>query len=187
MSTNVCNIISFQPKAGEKYLFDTNVLIKIFYPTLGSRNNAPYIKMYEKLVTAKSTLLISSIHISEFINRCIRFQFDLYRGSHPDIKDFKHDYRNTDDYRECMKAILEIVTTDILSVFCKMNDNFQTMSDKRLFLYGFSYDFNDALISEMCRQEKCALVTDDSDYINFSDNLTIVTNNKSLLLLSSHK
>lgn len=187
MSTKVLSIASFEPQAGEKYLFDTNVLIKIFYPPISSSNNTSYIKMYEKLIAVKSTLLISSIHISEFINTCIRFQFNLYRGSHDDIKTFKSDYRNTDDYKECMEAILEIVNNDILSVFQKTNDNFQSMDSSNLFLYGFSYDFNDALISELSRLENCILVTDDSDYINFSNNLTIVTNNKSLLMFSSRK
>ena len=187
MSNNILNITSFQPRKDEKYLFDTNVLIKIFYPTLGSKKSTPYIQLFDKLIAEKSTMIISSIHISEFINRCIRFQYDLYRDLHSNIKDFKHDYRETDDYRDSMNAILEIVTNDILSVFCKKNDNFQLMNDEYLFLYGFSYDFNDAFISEMSRQENCILITDDADYANFSDNLTIVTNNRNLLLFSSHR
>lgn len=188
MSTKILNIDSFQPKTEEKYLFDTNALINIFYPPIGSNNSAPYIKLYEKAIAVKSTLLISGINLSEFINRCIRFHFDLYRESHDNIKNFKRDYRNTDDYKESMKAILEIVTNDILPFFHKTNDRFQNMNEKSLFLYGISYDFNDAFISEMSQLENCILVTDDSDYINFLNNLTtIVTNNKSLLMFGSHR
>lgn len=185
MSTkNILNINAVQPKSDERYLFDTNVLIKVFYPTIGSNNSTPYIKMFERLIAGKSNLFISSINISEFINRCIRFQFDLYRTSHPDIKDFKHDYRDTDDCKNCTEAILEIVNNDILPVFHKINDNFQNMNNEQLFRYGFSYDFNDALISEMSRKENCILITDDADYISFADNLTVVTNNRSLLMFA---
>ena len=67
MSTKILNIDSFQPKTEEKYLFDTNALINIFYPPIGSNNSAPYIKLYEKAIAVKSTLLISGINLSEIL------------------------------------------------------------------------------------------------------------------------
>lgn len=77
--TKIHNISVFSPGKKESFLFDTNVLIKIFYPALGARNSAPYIKFYEQLIKQNTSLLLSSIQLSEFVNRCIRFQFDLYK------------------------------------------------------------------------------------------------------------
>lgn len=179
---NIQNITTFSPKKDNTFLFDTNVIIKLFYPALGVKNSTPYIKMYQDIKSANSSLIISSIQISEFINRCIRFQFDIYKDSHLKIKNFKNDYRNTDDYRQSMNAILEIIEHDILPNFKRINDNFDSMNTTHLFKYGFSYDFNDAFISEISRLQNTILVTDDSDYANFLNDLNIVTNNKKLLM-----
>lgn len=114
---NIQNIYNYTPKSEDVFIFDTNVLIKIFYNTLGSRNSAPYINFYGKVLKSKFKLLLSSIQLSEFVNRCIRFQFDLYKESHPNIQSFKEDYRDTKDYKDCMEAIISIVENDIYSSF----------------------------------------------------------------------
>ena len=185
--TNIQNISSFLPKQDNIFLFDTNVLIKIFYPALGAQNSAPYIKMYQDIKKAHATLLISSIQISEFVNRCIRFQFDLYKESHPEVVNFKEDYRNTDDYKECMDAILEIIENDIFTSFKRVDDNFTTMNVNNLCMHSFSYDFNDAFIAEISRLYKTFLVTDDKDYANYLKDLKIITNNRTLLMFQTHK
>jgi predicted nucleic acid-binding protein len=185
--SNIKEISTFVPKKDNTFLFDTNVLIKIFYPALGAKNSAPYIKLYQSIRSSKATLLISSIQISEFVNRCIRFQFDLYKKSHPEVTQFKEHYRETDDYTDYMNAILEIIENDILNNFIKTNDNFENMSNEKLFMHSFSYDFNDAIIAEISRMRKSILVTDDSDYINYLGGIDIVTNNKSLLLFSNNR
>lgn len=143
--------------------------------------------MYQNIISANSTLIICSIQISEFVNRCIRFQFDIYRDSHPEINNFKDDYRNTSDYRECMGAILEIIENDILPSFKRVNDKFDSMETINLFKYGFSYDFNDAFIAEVSRLQNTILVTDDSDYANFLNGLDIITNNRTLLMFQHRK
>lgn len=164
---------------------DTNVLIKIFYPALGARNSAPYITFYQKILKSNSTLLLSSIQLSEFVNRCIRFQFDLYKEDHPEIKDFKSDYRDTDDYTDSMDAILEIIEQDIFSHFIRINDDFGSLDVKNLLMHGFSYDFNDAVIAEISRHQNAILVTDDRDYVNYLHKLNVVTNNSALLMFQS--
>lgn len=184
---NICDITSFKPQKENVFLFDTNVLIKLFYPTLGAKNSAPYINLFKLIKESKATLLISSIQLSEFVNRCIRFQFSLYQESHPDIKDFKEDYRNTEDYRICMNAILEIIENDILSCFNRINDNFETMDISQILNYGFAYDFNDAFIAELSRNQKALLVTDDGDYANFLKKLNVITNNRTLLMFRTKR
>ena len=185
---NIQNISTFSPKKNDIFLLDTNVLIKIFYPALGATNSAPYIKMYQTIIETRATLLVSSIQISEFVNRCIRFQFDIYKETHHEIENFKNDYRNTDDYKNCMNAILEIIENDILPCFKRINDDFDSMNTDNLLLYSFSYDFNDAFIAELSRSKNAYLVTDDKDYANYLDKkLKVITSNKILLMFQPHR
>lgn len=179
--TEIQKIEDYVPDKNSVFIFDTNVLIKIFYPILGNKNSTPYIMLYKDIELVKASVLISSIQISEFVNSCIRFQFNLYKEANPGISDFKKDYRVTEDYRECMNAILEIVE-DILSRFICIDDKFSLMDDKNLLCFNFSYDFNDAFIAELSRMYNAYLVTDDGDYANFVNNIRLITNNRNILL-----
>ena len=180
--TNIQDITSFTPKENDIFLLDTNVLIKIFYPALGMRNSAPYITFYQKIRKVNANLLISSIQLSEFVNRCIRFQFNLYQNSHQNIKNFKDNYRDTEDYASSMNAIIEIIENDIFPFFARISDHFELLEQNNLLMHSFSYDFNDALIAEISRFQNAILVTDDRDYANYLKNLNIVTNNRALLM-----
>lgn len=185
-SGRITPISNFHPKASDTIIFDSNILIKLFYPLQTSNAVAYYSGLYAQVLTSKSNLLITSIQISEFINRCIRFQFGLYEKSHANGSrlDFKQDYRSTDDYRESMNAILDIVSSDIAPNFNFINDNFNDMKKDSLFKYGFSYDFNDAILLEVARLNNAILVTDDKDFANYSSKVRIITNNKKLLMFS---
>ena len=184
--SKIININTCSVKNNAQYILDTNVLIKIFYPAMGLKNVNPYIEMYKKISESNANIYISSIQISEFVNRCIRFQFKLYQNEHPEIKDFKADYRETEDYKKSMNAILEIVS-DMFEMFIRIDDHFDESNVENLLLQGFSYDFNDALIAELCRKYRAYLVTDDKDYINFMDGIEIITANRTLLMFARKK
>lgn len=84
--------------------------------------------MYKIILKSKANLIISSTQVSEFINKCIRLQFDLYKKDQGNSKmEFKKDYRSTEDYRNSMDAILEIMEHDIMEHFQFADDNFSTM------------------------------------------------------------
>lgn len=169
----------------DKYILDTNVLIKLFYPPMNDHNVKPYIEIYQKIIDNRADIYISSIQISEFVNRCIRFQFKLYQEDHPEITDFKAGYRDTEDYRNSMDAILENVA-DMFERFKRIDDKFDETNSQNLLLKGFAYDFNDALIAELCRKYKAYLVTDDKDYINYLKGIDLVTANRKILMFA-HK
>ncbi len=177
---------TFVPSKNCKVLLDTNILIHIFYPTMSNSYMRDYEKLYTQLLSKKSQLLLPAIQVSEFINRCIRFQFGIYRENHPEHKnfDFKKDYRDTQDYKNCMEVILDIVRNDILSSFTIINDNFNSMKQEKIFIYGFSYDFNDALLVQIAENENATIVTHDSDFANYTTRVDIVTSNNVLLKFS---
>ena len=81
-----------------------------------------------------------------------------------------------------MNDILDIIKTDIMTNFEFIDDGFSQMNSEHIFLYGFSYDFNDSLIVEIARNQKAILVTNDADYANYGSDFQIVTSNKFLLM-----
>lgn len=176
------DIQNFKPTKNQTFIMDTNVLIKLLYPSMSARNTAPYEKLYQMIISIGSKIIITSIQISEFINRCIRFQFSLWKSNQNKNVEFKSDYRNSEDYRESMNAILEIIESDILQYSRCINDRFNDMESDKLYTYGFSYDFNDALVAEIARLNNAILITDDKDFGNYSSNIEIITANKTLLM-----
>lgn len=87
-------------------------------------------------------------------------------------------------YSNSMKAILDIIQTDIIPNYTFVDDKFSNMQNDKIFRYGFSYDFNDSVLLEIAKQYKSILVTDDADFGNYDSNITIVTNNRKLLMFS---
>lgn len=171
----------FKPKKEDIVLLDTNILIRLFTPYDNNSRNG-YDDLWSKLVGGKCKLIISSIQISEFINRCIRIEFNLYKKEKGlgDI-DYKRDYRSTSEYKNVMEDILEIVKEDIEKNFSFVDDCFSRINSDDIFKQKFSYDFNDALIVEIAKQYNAILVTDDGDFANYKLDLPIVTSNRILL------
>lgn len=183
MKNNTIHLDSFKPKQSDNILLDTNILLELFYPLDFESTSNKYETLFDNLIKEKSHLLISSIQISEFVNRCIRIQFKLYQNTikNPALE-FKKDYRSTDDYREKMNAILDIIRIDISENFTFIDDGFSKMNRQNIFVYGFSYDFNDSLLVEIARQHNAILITNDADYANYGNDFQIVTSNKFLLM-----
>lgn len=119
MKNNRTPLDSFTPKPTDNILLDTNILIDLFFPLdYETTSSKKYETLFGNLLARKSRLLISSIQVSAFINRCIRIQYKLYQNKINSLSfEFKKDYRSTDDYREKMGAILDIVKSDIMIHF----------------------------------------------------------------------
>jgi len=183
--TKKISMEAFRPSSKDVILLDTNILIELFYPINFKTESNGYDVLYSKMCSAKSNLIISSIQLSEFINRCIRIQFNLYKSTIGNMSlDFKKDYRSSDDYRDKMNAILDIVKTDIYPTFQSINDNFDKIDSDKIYKYGFSYDFNDAILIEIAKIQNAIIVTNDSDFGNYGNDVSIVTNNQFLLRLN---
>lgn len=178
-------IEKYELKEDSYILLDTNILLHLFYPTLSqNKDMVDYESLWGKISSKKTSLLLPAIQISEFINRCIRFQYMLYKADKEPDYDYKKDYRNTEDYRENMKSILNIVTGDILPLFTIICDNFDTIPPDKLYIYGFSYDFNDALLVGIAEKYKADIITHDADFANFCTKINFISGNKKLLMFS---
>lgn len=186
MEKNKIDIKKFSPNEDDKFIFDTNVLINLFYPIdfKNHKDTECYAKLWEDINDRNLTVLVTSIQISEFINRCIRFQYNLYMENNNKQIEYKREYRETDNYRECMMDILQVVEDQICKRFDFIDDGFSKMDKKKVFVYGFSYDFNDALLVQVAKQNEAILVTNDADYANYNEPVKIVTTNRKLLMFT---
>ena len=186
MSHNKITLSDFSPRKEDIITFDSNILIKLLYPAMCENASiVAYENLYAEILKANSSLIISSIQISEFVNRCIRFQFALCKEAQKNpLMDFKKDYRETSDYRNSMEAILDIIKVDILPHYLFIDDGFSSMNTDKIFRYGFSYDFNDSILLEIAQHHKAILITDDADFGNYNSDVKIVTNNRKLLMFS---
>ena len=97
-------------------------MLNIFTPYY-RKNEGEYTNLWARIRKSKARLIVSSIQLSEFINRCIRLEFELYKSQNNLTNiDYKKNYRSTDDYKEKMDEILEIVNGDIVSNFDFVDD-----------------------------------------------------------------
>ena len=183
MSRRINHLSDYTPVASDTFLLDTNILIKLFYPVDFDNKSEPYEDYYRKLLSAKCTLALTSIQVSEFINRCIRIQYNLYKNEHPEVADFKRDYRGTEDYANRMKGILQILKT-VIPRFTLVNDDFAGIGFDNIINHNFSFDFNDAFIMAFAQLHNAIVLTDDRDFASYSSSAKIVTNNSKLLMFS---
>ncbi|ETP71048.1 PIN domain-containing protein [Lachnospiraceae bacterium JC7] len=72
---------------------------------------------------------------------------------------------------------------DIVTNFEFVDDKFSEMEYSDIFIKGFSYDFNDALIVQIARKYGAILITDDVDFGNYKIDFPIVTSNNILLCM----
>lgn len=176
------SVASYVPSANDMLILDTNILIHLFYPIMSTTFMAPYEKLYSDILSKHASLLLPAIQLSEFINRCIRFQFGLYKNYNNNYNlDFKKDYRCTEDYRESMNSILDIVKSDILKNFKQVDDHFSSLDPNKYLLFGFSYDFNDALLVQIANFYNASIITHDIDFANYTTTKSVITNNNLLL------
>ena len=173
----------YSPHSNDILLLDTNILITLFYPIMTKSAMSPYQNLYARALKNNVTFILPSIQVSEFINKCIRFSYDLYRGNVSTQEfEFKRDYRNTDDYRESMQTILDIIQNDILPIFSVVDDHFSEVPQDKIYLYGFSYDFNDALLIQIAERQNASIVTHDSDFANYQTKVNLISSNSKLLM-----
>lgn len=181
MASKKIRMSDFNPQKDDVILFDTNIIIDLFYPMNVGKDVSDISNLYNKIKKSEAHIIISAIQISEFINRCIRFQFDLYKQEHPECANFKKDYRCTEEYNNCMQVIIDIIKNEWKGRFEYIDDKFCELPFEKILEYKFSYDFNDAIIVEIANRYNAIIVTNDNDIINYETKNTIVSSNAFLL------
>ncbi|MCA0404275.1 MAG: PIN domain-containing protein [Proteobacteria bacterium] len=178
MKNQIKSIKNYNFSNSDRLCLDTNVWIYVFCP---QKPNAPLVEVYSQafrsILEKKGHIYINSLITSEFINRSAKFQFDLQKTN--GIKSFKA-------FRESpvFKPIALNIAADlkrILGLSSRLECNFKELDINTLINeYGKgSYDFNDQMITELCKHNGLTLITHDIDFYNHD--IPIITANPRLI------
>lgn len=178
---NKISMKDFSPNKSDVILLDTNIIIDLFYPMNVGKDISATASMYGKILKSGAKIIMSAVQISEFVNRCIRFQYALYKDEHPECIDFKKDYRGCEDYNTCMETITDIIRNEWQDKMMYVDDRFNKLPLDKILKQNFAYDFNDAIIVEIANEYNAVFVTNDCDIISYDVHNIIVTNNPLVL------
>ena len=180
MASDIIDIKSYAPKSSDIYFFDNNIWMYLFCPLGNYKQNRQkiYSSFLQDINTTKGTIFINSLILSEFTNRYLRIDFDLWKketGNHG--ADYKKDYVGISRYIETVEEI-KIQINQIIKLCEKSSDNFNAIDLSNVLTHLENIDFNDSYYIEFAQLGNMKLVTDDKDFINYTNhNLTVITCN----------
>lgn len=159
--SNIYNI-----KKEDKVFVDTNILIFLFSPSSIIKSSTYQIQKYSavftKLVENKCDLYVNSHVVSEFINRCLRDDFNNNFNINGD-KDYKKDYRGSVEYNTTIKIVLKQLKKFMVTSK-HINDDFESFDLSKAYDTTSESDFNDLIIADTVKKNNLKLLTDDNDF-----------------------
>lgn len=184
MMHKATNIEHYSFSSTDKLLLDTNIWIYIYgqnSPTCHEVN--VYSQAFSNMIAAKSNIYIDVLIVSEFINRYARTRWEIdtkiQPGNNRPKKSYK-DFRNSPNFKLAANEIVSIIKK-ILKDSSRIECNFNELEVDNLlteFAAG-GFDFNDQILTTLCKTHDLQLVTNDSDFNKFD--IPILTSNKKLL------
>lgn len=177
------SVNSYCVRSSDEFFFDNNIWMYLFAQIAGTniRLQTAYAKLLGEIQSARATIYINSIILSEYVNRSLRLSFNLWRengfnSSRYSLKpDFKRDFRHTEQYQYAL-ADVQSEVNEILKIAQKRPDDFNAIDISELFDSTVA-DFNDSYIIEFCKLNKLKLVTNDFDIIGTAKDIEIITAN----------
>ena len=161
----------------DKLFLDANIWLYLFGPREPrNRWNQIYSQVFNRILNANSQIHIDVLVVSEFINAYARTQ---WRTVAPHIRSFKN-FRGSTDF----KPIAEDITAGIGQImgYCaRIESGFTTLPLNNLladYITG-DFDFNDQVITEICKNNGFTLITNDGDFK--TQEIPILTANSKLL------
>lgn len=157
-------------------VFDTNVWLFINGPfiDLKDQRHRVYSSLYAAALKAGTQIWLPQIVLSEFVRQCLRQYATSSEGELP------RKLHSHSDYQAWMTDISDEVFHIVEA--CKLlADDFDKFDLDACFGEAGSggIDFNDVMLSELCRRHNFLLVTDDADFS--ASTLAIASSNRKLL------
>ena len=156
----------------EKVFIDTNILIFLFSPDFVSSRDYQvdkYSKILELLITNNNELYINSLVISEFINRCLRIDFEKNFQNENRTKDFKRDYRDSNAYAQTLRIIKKEIKKFLKLNVRQIHDEFDKIDILEELDHLDKLDFNDLMIVKSIETYGLKLLSDDGDFKGMVD------------------
>lgn len=155
----------YKIESTDKVFIDTNILIFLFSPSYVKSTTDQvdkYSAIFAKLIENKCNLYINSHVVSEFINRCLRIDFENNFNINGDKK-YKTDYRGSEEYLKTIKIVLKQLKKLLKSV-SHINDDFESFDISSAYEATKENDFNDLIIADTVLKNDLKLLTDDKDF-----------------------
>jgi predicted nucleic acid-binding protein len=177
MAINIIDIRTYQPKSTDVFFFDNNIWMFLFCP-IGNYEpykQKQYSTFFKYIQTAKATVFVNSLVLSEFANTYFRLDFKLWKNTEKHYDgNYKQDYIPTKRYTKAahdVKAALK----DILQCSDRNTDNFNAVELNNIYSHMDYIDFNDSYYLELARIGQWKIVTDDHDFKKITHAIPIVT------------
>lgn len=177
MENNIQAAGSYTFTHRDRLFLDANIWLYLFAPRQ-PRNywNQIYSRVFDRILDANSQIYIDVLVVSEFINAYARIKQKVVA---PHINNFKV-FRGSLYF----KRVAEDIAADVELVmsYCSMIESgFTTLSMNDLLADYISgdFDFNDQVITELCKNNGFTLITNDGDFR--TQEIPILTANQSLL------
>lgn len=182
MTPTIKNIKNDTLSSSHSVLVDTNFLLK-WFPT---DNSGPgiYGDYLKELIARKTPIVITSSVISEFINRHLRDYFYDHSSQYND--DYKHVFRESDDYYEKLKDASDLIRSflfdmnlkvDVKELVPKYPNKTDILNQVLEHLQNQPIDFTDSILINIANQNQIAILSDDKDLqrVNLPWAITIYT------------
>ncbi len=162
----------------DRLFLDANIWLSVYGPLAYNRRRRAryYSKALRDIRNSDCEVFLDALVLSEFINNMARWE---YGQSSPKPSTFKI-FRQSSAF----KAIAENIVNNVRRIVsqCRRCESNFTGVDIQSLLTEFEKgdsDFNDQMISEICKHKGLTLITDDADFKG--SDLTILTANNRLL------
>lgn len=180
MTYKVEAITDYDFKPSDKLLLDANIWLFV-YGLQKPRNKKVdiYSQALVNILKAKSCIYIDVLIVSEFINTCARRQWEQWKLQNSQSIEFKIFRKNKD-----FKPIAQGIAADVkrmLQHCVRIENGFESLAiDVLIDEFGVgNSDFNDQVLTALCKRKELMLVTDDGDFKGCG--VPLITANTSLL------
>lgn len=171
-------IYSFKP--GDEILVDANIWLYLFPAPMNAQS--PFVVNYSngfsRMIREGAKPVLDPIVMSEYLNRYCRIEWaGQYKAVYPDFKSF----RKSPDFQQ-VAAVAAYFARRILAMCMVHPTPISSLNiDKAIddFESG-NLDFNDAVLTDICRQRNFKLLTNDADFQ--AGGIEVITTNPRLLL-----
>lgn len=166
--------------AADKLLLDANIWLYIYGPQgdPADHRTRVYSAALANILAVKSHIYLDVLILSEFINRYARLRYDILRpAGWP--KEFK-SFRKSGAFKSIAKDVADD-TRRLVKQCEQMESGFETVDVGALLAEyeAGDTDFNDQILTELCKTKGLTLVTHDVDFKDRG--LTLLTANQRLL------
>ena len=166
---------NFTPQ--DKLFLDANIWLYLYGPPKPRSHWVPiYSSVFNRILRAKSRIHIDVLVVSEFINAYARLEWQFVARHFNSFKNFRSS--------SYFKPAAEDIAADVelvLSYCSKIESSFIALPMNALladYATG-NLDFNDQVITELCKSNGFMLITNDSDFK--TQEISVLTANRNLL------